>query len=87
MKIEETADKTVRGPWCFELHMVQSRNFRGEIAPPYYTGSVSISLRDGIGVCVSPEEAEILASILRDFAGRARQRRDDGSSPCVAPTR
>lgn len=75
MKIEETADKTVRGPWRFELDMSRPVGLHGEIPSlPYYTGDVAISLNAGIGVLVSPEEAETIADILRDFAKRARQR-------------
>ena len=73
MKIEETADKTVRGPWRFELDKDRPINASGEVFPSYYTGNVAISLGDGIGVVVSPDEAEMIAEILRDFAGRARR--------------
>ena len=81
MNIIETADKTVRGPWCFELDIERPspsrllhKFFPEEIKPSHYTGDVLISLHGGISVAISPEEAETLADILRDFAGRARQR-------------
>lgn len=78
MRIEETADKTIRGPWCFKLDVDRQVMFGPgcgrPTAPAYYTGSISVAIGKGIGVLISPEEAEAIADILRDFAARARSR-------------
>jgi hypothetical protein len=82
MRIEETADKTIRGPWCFELDVDQSIRDDGlRIGPAYYSGNVHVAIGKGIGVLISPEEAETIANILRDFAARARSRAPSIRSP------